>query len=356
MNQTAAPMAEYESKYMMKLAEKRMSQIGFAYLAGTVLLLALELSLVRFFQLGNPDGGYDRSVLIFINLFLRFVLGYPLMLCLIHFVKKGKPVPQKKMRAGSIFAAFFMAYAMAMIANIIGLLLITIMNALHDGIHTASLQDTMLALPSVWLILFVCVGAPVFEELIFRKALVDRAIYCSEGTAIAVSGVMFGLFHGNLNQFVYAAALGAFFAFIYVRTGKIRYTMILHAMVNSMATIGTLLLKMVSEGASGYLEGTQVLTSASSLDLYGLLRDPLSSAMYLGGALGLCIWLLALAAFVITGIILWIVKGKKLFLLPSRDLSIPKGKRFSTAFLNPGMICFSVVWIGLIGSSLLGFN
>lgn len=354
MNETTAPMVEQDAKYITKLARKQLSQIGFVYFAGTVLLLALELSLAMLFEFGNPDGDYDSSVLIFFNLFLRFILGYPVMLCLIHLVKKGKSIPQKKMRAGSIFVAFFMAYAMAMITNIIGILLTSIINAFHNGVNTTDLQDTMLALPSVWLILFVCVGAPVFEELIFRKALVDRAIYCGEGIAIAMSGVMFGLFHGNLNQFVYAAALGAFFAFIYVRTGKIRYTMILHAMVNSMATVSTLLLKIFSEGTTGYLEGAEALASVSSLDLYSLLRDPLSSAMYLGGAIGLCVWLLAIAAFVITGIILWIVKGKKLFLLPSRDLSVPKEKRFSTAFLNPGMICFSIVWILLIGSSLFG--
>lgn len=354
MNQTIAPIVEQDSKHITKLARKHLSRIGFVYLAGTVLLLALELSLVLLFESSSPDGNYNSSALIFCNLFLRFILGYPLMLCLIHLVRKGKPIPQKKMKAGSIFVAFFMAYAMAMITNIIGLLLTSIINAFHNGVNMTDLQDTMLALPSVWLVLFVCVGAPVFEELIFRKALVDRAVYCGEGIAIAMSGVMFGLFHGNLNQFVYAAALGAFFAFIYVRTGKIRYTMILHAMVNSMATIGTLLLKMFSEGTTGYLEGTEALASLSSMDLYGLLRDPLSSAMYLGGAIGLCVWLLAIAAFVITGIILWIVKGKKLFLLPSRDLSVPKGKHFSTAFLNPGMICFSIVWILLIGSSLFG--
>lgn len=353
MNQTTVPMGEQESKHITKLARKQMSRIGWVYFAGTVLLLALELSLAMLFQFGNPDGDYDSRVLIFFNLFLRFILGYPVMLCLIHLVKKGKSIPQKKMRAGSIFIAFFMSYAMAMITNIIGILLTSIINAFHNGVNTTDLQDTMLALPSVWLILFVCVGAPVFEELIFRKALVDRAIYCGEGIAIAMSGVMFGLFHGNLNQFVYAAALGAFFAFIYVRTGKIRYTMILHAMVNSMGTIGTLLLKLLSEGTTGYLEGTEALASFNSMDLYGLLKDPLSGVMYLGGAIGLCVWLLAIAAFVITGIILWIVKGKKLFLLPPRELSVPKGKRFSTAFLNPGMICFSIVWILLIGSSLL---
>lgn len=354
MNQTTAPMTEPQVKYITKLARKQMSRIGFVYFAGTILLVALELSLSMLFLFGNPDRDYDSSILIFFNLILRFILGYPLMLCLIHLVEKGKPIPQKKMKAGSIFIAFFMAYAMAMIMNIIGLLLTSIINAFQSGVDTTNLQDTLLALPSVWLVLFVCVGAPVFEELIFRKALVDRAIYCGEDIAIAMSGVMFGLFHGNLNQFVYAAALGAFFAFIYVRTGKIRYTMILHAMVNGMATIGTLLLKMFSEGTTGYLEGTERLASVSSLDLYGLLRDPLSGAIYLGGALGLCVWLLAIAAFVITGIILWIVKGKKLFLLPPRDLSVPKGKRFSTAFLNPGMICFCIVWILLIGSSLFG--
>ena len=353
MNQTTVPMGEQESKHITKLARKQMSRIGWVYFAGTVLLLALELSLAMLFQFGNPDGDYDSRVLIFFNLFLRFILGYPVMLCLIHLVKRGKPIPQKKMRAGSIFTAFFMSYAMAMITNIIGILLTSIINAFHNGVNTTDLQDTMLALPSVWLILFVCVGAPVFEELIFRKALVDRAVYCGEGIAIAMSGVMFGLFHGNLNQFVYAAALGAFFAFIYVRTGKIRYTMILHAMVNSMGTIGTLLLKLLSEGTTGYLEGTEALASFNSMDLYGQLKDPLSGVMYLGGAIGLCVWLLAIAAFVITGIILWIVKGKKLFLLPPRELSVPKGKRFSTAFLNPGMICFSIVWILLIGSSLL---
>ena len=109
MNQTTVPMGEQESKYITKLARKQLSRIGFVYLAGTVLLLALELSLVRLFQFGNPDGGYDSSVLIFCNLFLRFVLGYPLMLCLIHLVKKGKPIPEKKMKAGSIFTAFFMS-------------------------------------------------------------------------------------------------------------------------------------------------------------------------------------------------------------------------------------------------------
>lgn len=116
------------------------------------------------------------------------------------FSEKGETHSGEKDEGRKHFTAFFMSYAMAMIANIIGLLLTSIINAFHEGVNITDLQETMLALPSVWLILFVCVGAPVFEELIFRKALIDRAIYCGEGIAIAMSGVMFGLFHGNLNS------------------------------------------------------------------------------------------------------------------------------------------------------------
>jgi len=48
--------------------------------------------------------------------------------------------------------------------------------------------------------LLVSIGAPVCEELIFRKMLVTRALKYGEGVAILLSGLVFGLFHGDLNQ------------------------------------------------------------------------------------------------------------------------------------------------------------
>lgn len=76
MNQTTVPMREQESKYITKLARKQLSRIGFVNLAGTVLLLALELSLVRLFHLEIRLEVMTAAVLTFCNLFLRFVLGY----------------------------------------------------------------------------------------------------------------------------------------------------------------------------------------------------------------------------------------------------------------------------------------
>ena len=73
---------------------------------------------------------------------------------------------------------------------------------------------------NLWVNLFIMVlCAPVAEELIFRKLLIDRLTQYGEGVAVLFSGLMFGLFHGNLNQFVYAFVLGLCFGFIYVKTG-----------------------------------------------------------------------------------------------------------------------------------------
>ena len=51
------------------------------------------------------------------------------------------------------------------------------------------------------------------------------------------TAVMFGLMHGNVAQFLYAAAIGLIFGYVAVRTNRILYTVILHIMVNSFGTV-----------------------------------------------------------------------------------------------------------------------
>ena len=335
-----------------KCARKHLSKLGFAFFAGTILIIALEFGIGFIFGLIHPDGNYDYGSYVVWNMLVRFLIGYPLMILMILLVKKGAPIPQKNMKLGNVLTAFVMAYALAMVSNVIGVLITSIANALKSGAFENSLQDTMFSLNPFWLILFVCVGAPVFEELIFRKALVDRAVYCGEGAAILLSGIMFGLFHGNLNQFIYAAALGAFLAFVYIRTGKIQYTIILHALVNTMGVIGTLCLEMVMAGGDDLFGDLELVSMTYTEEFTRLLADPISGVLFLMGTIGLCGWFLLVVILTITGVIFWILKGKKLFLLPSRQISIPKGKRFAAIFLNPGMLCFEIIWILIIFSSM----
>ena len=79
--------------------------------------------------------------------------------------------------------------------------------------------------------------APVMEELMFRKLLIDRIVPFGQRAAVVVSGVAFGLFHGNFYQFFYACGLGMIFAYLYSSTGRVRYGILLHMMINMVGGV-----------------------------------------------------------------------------------------------------------------------
>ena len=73
---------------------------------------------------------------------------------------------------------------------------------------------------SLWaVILSAVILAPIMEELIFRKLVLDRLAGYGPAVAMSVSALVFGLAHGNFYQFFYAFLLGLIFAYIYLHTG-----------------------------------------------------------------------------------------------------------------------------------------
>ncbi len=81
-------------------------------------------------------------------------------------------------------------------------------------------------------LLYASVAAPIVEELIFRKLLLNKLRRYGDVPAILMCGIAFGLFHMNLAQFFYATALGMIFSYITIRTNTIRYSILLHIMIN----------------------------------------------------------------------------------------------------------------------------
>jgi membrane protease YdiL (CAAX protease family) len=86
-------------------------------------------------------------------------------------------------------------------------------------------------------LIYAAILAPLFEELIFRKLLLNKLRRFGDVPAILMTGFAFGLFHFNFMQFFYAAVLGFLFAYITIRTNTIRYSIILHMMINLVGTV-----------------------------------------------------------------------------------------------------------------------
>jgi len=222
-------------------------------------------------------------------------------------------------------------------SNFVGVIITTVIGMIKGHAVDNAIFDIALNSNMVVTFIYMVICAPIMEEYIFRKLIVDRTARFGEGVAVVVSGVMFGLFHGNLSQFIYATVLGMFFAFLYVKTGNLKITIALHMIINFMgAVVATLILKGI--------HFTEYLELSASGDMAAMMSHMMN---YLPAWIVYMIYIFVLFALVITGLVLLIVFRKRFVVNPG-EVTIPKGQRFKTIFLNFGMLVYSLFWIGMI--------
>jgi len=319
-------------------ARRQFSRIGLMFLIGTVLIYGVQFGASGIANAINPDLLSSTSYALLIVMIPMYVIAMPVMALLIKRIP-AVTLPKKHMTFGQWLIAFLMCYGAMYVSNYTGLVLTQLISILKGSPVTNTMLEVATS-SNLWVNLFIMVlCAPVAEELIFRKLLIDRLVQYGEGVAVLFSGLMFGLFHGNLNQFVYAFVLGLCFGFIYVKTGNIRYTIGLHMLVNFLGSVlGVAILKWLGD------------------DFLSVASDSAGMMSYMTGNFGKLIvyfiYIFLLLGVAIAGIILFIVNLKKIRFQPGMN-TIPKGKRFSTTVLNVGMALYMIVWIVIIIVQLL---
>lgn len=84
----------------------------------------------------------------------------------------------------------------------------------------------------------VCIVGSVVEELVFRGLIYNALAraFRSPVPAITISGLAFGIWHGNLIQSVYTAIMGMIIAFVYYKTKKLVFPILLHMLNNLIST------------------------------------------------------------------------------------------------------------------------
>lgn len=106
-----------------------------------------------------------------------------------------------------------------------------------------------------WFLLVICIGilASLGEELVFRGLIYQRAkSYFGVGWAVGISSALFGIYHGNMVQFLYAVVLGILFSVLYEKTGTLLAPITAHIATNiftiSYDYIVDFLIKRISYG------------------------------------------------------------------------------------------------------------
>lgn len=321
----------------LQQTKKHFSRLGMAYFLGSLIIMAIQTGTGFLCGAIDPSMADSNYNLYFMILMLSmYLVSMPLMGLLISKVQAGDVIPKRRMTFGQWMIAFLIAYAATYTANIVGNVITQLIGAIKGTPVTNALGAILTDLNPFIAFFITVICAPVAEELLFRKLLIERTIRYGEGVSVVISGLLFGLFHGNLNQFAYAFILGCLFGFIFVKTGNILYTIAIHMTINFFGSIVSMLLLK----KTGLLEFLEAYT-APDADVMAL------SMQYLPGIAVFMIYALFILGLTIAGIILFAVNARRFTLIPS-ELTVPKGCRFKTYILNIGMILFSILWIAQI--------
>lgn len=129
--------------------------------------------------------------------------------------------------------------------GLVGLVIAQIINTIFvslAGIEQSEAMEAALAVPqsSIGILLYIvylAVIPAIFEELLFRKAILNGAKKFGNVFAVIFTAVVFGLFHQNLQQLLGTALIGLVFATVTIKTGDIKTSMAIHFTNNFFATL-----------------------------------------------------------------------------------------------------------------------
>lgn len=133
---------------------------------------------------------------------------------------------------------------------------ITLISALSmvfaKNVTGASVFEIADRVPSFVCLLLVAVMPAVMEETVYRGVFYNEYGKINPLKAALLSGLMFGIMHGNINQFCYAAAMGIIFAFLVEATGSILSTMLVHFWTNAASVVMFYIYPKLYEVAKNY--------------------------------------------------------------------------------------------------------
>ena len=208
--------------------------------------------------------------------------------------RENIPIPKKPLTGKEIFFMIMMAFGLWGIGAFIG----NLPEWFGIGVPNTILSSRRKIMLVYYA--YAMIGAPFFEELAFRKTLLNALHPYGEAQAAFATALLFGLMHGNPAQFILAFTLGLLLAAVYQRTGKIIYTMLLHFLINTSATIPDILIMFI-----GHEETITI------------------------------IWYIVMGTIILAGLVMVFIFGKKQEFLSLSETGNPDANR--NMFKNVGM-------------------
>jgi len=269
----------------------------------------------------NPDFNGMPPVLYYLSDGMGYVVGLAVPVLLFFAIWKiplDDALAFHKAGFAKTAACVFFGTAVCMLANIPANIVVNLEKAM--GFSGKMPEMPLTDDPSVLVLYFITIAVipPVVEELMFRGMILHGLRRFGDGFAIVASALLFGLYHGNFVQFVFAFLAGLAMALVVVRTGSLWTSILIHFVNNSISVGLEMVQRYYGEGLANQVNYA-VMAAMLALGLFAL------------------IWLM--------------IKEKRFFRLGPPDPLLRMSAKLGAVFSNPGgvalllIFCFSSIII-----------
>ncbi|WP_195953787.1 CPBP family intramembrane glutamic endopeptidase [Clostridium saudiense] len=289
--------------------KKVFAKIGLAILVCMIVVNVIQtiyysaINVIRPSLLEQPWVNYIAIAISF------YFIGFPIFYVMVRKLPDGEKKESKSLSVGKMILLFFMSYAILYVVNFLTTILLMIIAAIKGSEIMNPIANVVGTSNWIWSLIFAGILSPIVEEMLFRGIMLNKIRMYGDKVAIITTAIMFGLFHANFSQFFYAVGLGVIFAYVTLKTGTIKYSIILHIAINIVGSV--IMPSIVGEG--------------SNIALIGVAG-------------------LVLIAITIIGIVL-LINNRKNIHLSEGEIKLEKGTVAKTIYLNVGMILYIVLCV-----------
>ena len=172
--------------------------------------------------------------IILCDLLAQGILAVPVVVyMLVNRLSYAETVRLKRMRVSDMLLALLFGILLQPAQTLISSLSLVF----ATDVISYSIIDMVQAVPFWGGILLIAVVPAVVEETVFRGVFYNEYSKIHVSKAALLSGLLFGIMHGNINQFCYAFFMGVMFALLVEATGSILSSMLVHFWINASSTV-----------------------------------------------------------------------------------------------------------------------
>ena len=271
----------------------------------------------------------NTTIVTLVSSAAQYLIAFPIFFLITKDMTTSEKKEKKALSLSEGVILFSIAEVLMFVGNMIGNFFNTVIGTLIQNDPENGIAEILENTP-VWLtFVVVVVIAPIVEEVIFRKILIDRLSIYGDRVAIIFSAVAFGLMHANLYQLFYATLIGALLGYVYTSTRDVKHTIGIHAAANFFGGTLPLLVNRTGDYLSKLTSDAQLISIA----------EELTSSLYVNVQAGL------LMAGIVA--IMYRYKNRQITISNDAEVYIPMKDMARGGIVNSGSITFIVISLAL---------